>query len=136
MKFAFPYPPGKNPGRVQYTPDKYNPHQEAIWQAKNRVTCAFTYDRLGTMMPTPGVNIDMADFHAWRERALAGWIREGDGSRGRINGKQVTRGLRLEDLPETAWLWFYQRVKAAPPMPPPVSHPPTPANQGVDLTPR
>jgi hypothetical protein len=121
MSFAFPYPPGRAPGRVPYPPDKYNPHQEHIWQAKNRLTYAFTHDRLDTMMPTPGVAVDMADFEAWRERALAAWIKEGDGSRGRIQGKQVTRGLRLDDLPEAAWLWFYQRIKSAPPAPTPVT---------------
>ena len=110
VKIAFTYPPGQNPGRNEYPPDKYSDHQEHLYQALARAVYSFEQGRLSSLMPTPGQDIDMKDFHAWQERALTAWKQENT-----TRGRGMTRPIVKEDFPEYAWLWLYQRIISAPP---------------------
>ena len=106
---AFLYPPGQHPGRKEYTPDRFTPRPEHIYQALATAVYAFTNGQMGTLRPTPGVKIDMDDFKKWQAKALDAWKTETN-SRGR--GK--TRAIVKEDFPQSLWFWLYQRIKAAP----------------------
>ena len=118
-RLAFLYPPGQNPGMVEYPPDKYNPHQWAVQQALSRASYGFTYGFARTLMPRPGSSIDGEDFHKWQNKALDGWKNENN-SRGRgvgvSTGLLITRAVVKEDLTDDQWLWLYQQIRAAPPV--------------------
>jgi hypothetical protein len=108
-KLAFIYPPGQNPGRTDYTAERYNPHQEAIYQALSQAVYSFDQGRLSTLMPTPGQNIDMDDFEQWQKKALDAWKQETAN-----RGRGMTRAIVKDDFPDYAWKWLYQRIRSAP----------------------
>ena len=113
---AFPYAPGANPGRVEYPPDRYDAHQEALYQALNKVYYAWVHGVLDTLHPTPGQSFDVVNFHSWQDKALVSWQQENNS-----RGKGITRGICKEDFPEHAWRWLYEAVMAAPAKPPPTA---------------
>ena len=106
---TFLYPPGMNPGRKEYTPDRFNPRQEHIYQALNDAVYGWTHGRAEMMRPTPGVAVDMKDFAKWKVKAIAAWKQEN-----LTRGRGITRGIVSEDFPDSLWIWLYQRIKAAP----------------------
>ena len=110
-KVSFIYAPGKNPGRAEYPPERYTKHQNAIYVAVSQAVYAFESGLLGSLMPVTGRKVDVEDFHAWRQKALYGWKQESQS-----RGRGVTRGIQLEDFPENAWIWLYQRIRDAPPI--------------------
>ena len=104
-----PYPPGMHPGRREYTPDKFSPRQEHIYQALNIAVSAWTHERTANFHPTPGVDINMVDFINWQIKALSAWKQENT-----TRGKR-SKPITIHDFPDAMWKWLYQRIRAAPP---------------------
>ena len=100
----FPFRPGTK--RVRHFAN-YNQQQDEYWRALNSAYYAFTEGRLETRLPRPGRAIDMSAFRAWQKRVEERWAVVSN--RDRDN----RRGIRIEDWPETLWIWLYERLSDA-----------------------
>ena len=109
MQDNFPFPPGIIVRRP-YSPSSYNDHQWALWQAFNDVYYAQVYGFGETRQASPCVLLDRGRFEAWRQKVLAGWRQEAGRDR------RTSSPGNVEDIPDPLWLYWYQRVLAAPAM--------------------
>ena len=104
---ATPYNPGCYPPR-EFSPDKYNPRQEGLYQAYRTAYYALYEGRLGTLRPTPGFSYSPEALQTWKEKFVAGGKAE-SASR----GKYITRPIVESDYPDHVWVWMYQQMLLA-----------------------
>jgi hypothetical protein len=97
----FPFRPGH---KRQRHFSNYNNQQDEYWRALNSAYYAFTEGRLETRLPRPGRAIDIASFRAWQKQVEERWAVESN------RDKTNRRGIRIDDWPETLWIWLYQRL--------------------------
>ena len=102
------YNPGQYLGRVEYSADKYNFHQEVGWQAYNTAYYAVAEGRGHTLQVTPGTVIDPDLFETWQKKFI-----ESSWSESKSRGRQLAEGINKEDYPENVWRWLYVRMLSA-----------------------
>lgn len=103
-----PHYPGTTAHR-QWQRDAYSSYQEALWKAFADSYYSLAYGYSGTRMPRPGGTRDLSGFAAWREKMVTAWKNEADMRDAR------TRGLDLEEIPESLQLYLYERMLEAKP---------------------
>ena len=103
---ANPYVPGEITKRAFVN---YSPWQEALWEATSDVAYSVLGGYNHTRMPTPGNNISLSGFEAWRLKVITAWATE-------ANRDINTRGIALEDISDYQWLHWYERMLAAAPL--------------------
>lgn len=87
----------------------YSPWQEALWQAMNDVYYAAVYGYGHTRQASPGRAFDMQAFESWKAKVVAAWAQESVRDAG-------TRGADMEEIPDSLWLYWYERVLDAEPL--------------------
>ena len=100
----FPFRPGVT--RVRHFRN-YSNQQDEYWRALNSAYYAYTEGRMETRLPRPGRAIDMTAFRAWQKRVEERWAVESN------RDKEKRRGIRIDDWPETLWIWLYERLSDA-----------------------
>ncbi len=108
MQPSFAYPPGGNPGRSEWRPERYTPKQEAVWQAINTAYYAVVEGRAESLRPTPSFQPNMAEFAQWKRKYIRASNEESTS-----RGFGIARAVREEDWPSNVWLWLFQRLLAA-----------------------
>lgn len=101
--FQFPYIPGQVTRRHF---EGYDTYQEKLWQAVDDIYRAMTQEYEHTRMPTPGQAFDEKTFQLWQQKAIQSWVVE-------ATRDNKTRGIRESDMPESSWLYLYERVREA-----------------------
>lgn len=88
----------------------YTARQSVLWHAMEDVWYARAYDYLSTRQPSPGFSCDENVFREWVGRYTQAMGNE-IASRGSLgDGKQA---WDIDAIPETAWLYLYERMLAA-----------------------
>ena len=100
---SFPYFPGVKVDR-QFS--GYTPWQQALWLAWDDSYYANLGGYVECRMPTPGKPVDMTAFGEWQEKVEQAWAVE-------ATRDAWTRGLTIDELPESLWLSLYERMVAA-----------------------
>ena len=80
---------------------------------------ARTYDYLSTRQASPGFSCDEGRFRAWVAKYTAAMEQE-IRSRGVLGKGRQTWDFSV--IPETAWLYLYERMLAAGPVEPPLTY--------------
>lgn len=87
-------------------PEAYNAYQEALWKADMDFIYAHVYGFAGTRLPDPTAQFNATKFEHWKVRFLGMWERESN----RLPG---TRAPVIAEIPGPAWLYLYERLRAA-----------------------
>ena len=110
--YQFPYQPGHTTVRGF---EGYDAYQEKLWQAVDDIYRAMTQGYSHTRLPTPGKSFDEKTFQLWRQKAITAWTVE-------ATRDNKTRGISEADMPQSSWLYLYERIREArnaPKTPPP-----------------
>ena len=102
MKLVFQHAPGKYPGRFHFQPIGYSDKQEADFQVLRWLVHSRQNEMNDSIMPTPGLNINMADFQQWQDKAIGAWKQETPRDAGK------SRVVTIEDFTTNAWFWAYE----------------------------
>lgn len=106
------YPP-EEPGHATkrgWDDNAYDPRQAHLWATFDDVWHAYSYGFERFRHPVTSSEFSEPAFRAWQEKVVQAQAAESRRDPG-------TRGVNIEDWTPEFWLYYYERMRAAPPPP-------------------